>query len=224
MEYYETMPMKYHNDSYDRISQEKKDRIISVALEEFATKGFSNANTNIIAEKAGISVGSLFKYFENKENFFLTVVNYGVSQLETILGSVVASEESLEVKVETILRTILAHTRSNENIVKLYNEMTSEGNSELIRRLSSDMETVSARAYSQVISQAKRDGKVAADVDERIFAFALDNLFMSLQFSYASEYYKERLKIYVGDDVFDRDEQIITEMMKFITRAFSIKS
>ncbi|WP_199563519.1 MULTISPECIES: TetR/AcrR family transcriptional regulator [unclassified Oceanispirochaeta] len=218
------MPMKYHNDSYDRISQEKKDRIISVALDEFATKGFSNANTNVIAEKAGISVGSLFKYFENKENFFLTVINYGVSQLETVLGSVVASDESLETKLETILRTILSHTRSNENIVKLYNEMTSEGNSELIKRLSSDMETVSAEAYTHVISQAKIAGKIADDIDVRVFAFALDNLFMSLQFSYASEYYKERMKIYVGEDVFDNDELIIQEMMKFISRAFSVKS
>jgi AcrR family transcriptional regulator len=218
------MAMKYHNDSYDRISQEKKDRIISVAVDEFATKGFSNANTNVIAEKAGISVGSLFKYFENKENFFLTVINYGVSQLEAVLGSVVASDESLEIKLETILRTILSHTRSNENIVKLYNEMTSEGNSELIKRLSSDMETVSAKAYSQIILEAKTAGKIAEDIDEKVFAFALDNLFMSLQFSYASEYYKERMKIYIGEDVFDKDDHIIQEMMKFISRAFSMKS
>lgn len=218
------MPIKYHNDSYDRISQEKKDRIISVALDEFATKGFSNANTNVIAEKAGISVGSLFKYFENKENFFLTIINYGVSQLETVLGSVVASDKSLELKLESILRTILSHTRSNENIVKLYNEMTSEGNSKLIKRLSSDMETVSAKAYSQVILEAKTAGDIADDIDEKVFAFALDNLFMSLQFSYASKYYKERMKIYIGEDVFEKDEYIIKEMMKFISRAFSIKS
>lgn len=216
--------MKYHNDSYDRISQEKKDRILSVALEEFATKGFNNANTNVIAEKAGISVGSLFKYFENKENFFLTIVNYGVSQIEAVLSSIVASEDNLLAKIETILRTILEHSRTNENIVKLYNEMTSEGNSDLIKRLSSDMETISAEAYYQVISQAKAAGEVAKDIDEKVFAFALDNLFMSLQFSYASEYYKERMKIYIGEDVFDKDELIISEMLKFISRAFSIES
>jgi len=218
------MPTKYHNDTYDRIAPEKKDRIIAVALEEFANKGFNNANTNIIAEKAGISVGSLFKYFSTKENFFLTVVNYGVSQLEAALDSIVGSEGSLEEKVEEILRSILVHSRTNENIVKLYNEMTSEGNSELIKRLSTDMETVSARCYTSLIRLAKEDGLISQDIDERVFAFSMDNLFMALQFSYACDYYKERMKIYIGDDVFDRDEHIISEMMKFIKRAFSFKS
>ncbi|MDC7240446.1 MAG: TetR/AcrR family transcriptional regulator [Spirochaetales bacterium] len=218
------MPAKYNNDSYDRISQDKRDRIIAVALEEFATRGYSSANTNVIAEKAGISVGSLFKYFDNKENFFLTVVNYGVSQLETVLGGIAASDSTLEDKVEEILRMILKHSRANRNIVKLYNEMTSEGNAELIRRLSSDMETISADTYARLIGQAKEEGRIAPDIDEKVFAFALDNLFMALQFSYSCEYYKERMKIYVGDDVFDKDEHIISEMMKFITRAFSFSS
>lgn len=216
------MPTKYHSDIYDRIPQDKKDRIISVALEEFANKGFNNANTNVIAKKAGISVGSLFKYFQNKENFFLTVVNYGVSQLETVLADIVESEGSLDEKIESILRTILTHSRSNGNIVRLYNEMTSEGNSELIKRLSTDMETVSSECYTFLIRKAREEGRIASDIDDRVFAFALDNLFMALQFSYASDYYRERMKIYIGEDAFEDDERIISELMKFIKRAFSI--
>ncbi len=218
------MPAKYHNDSYDRISQDKRDRIIAVALEEFANKGYSSANTNEIARKAGIAVGSIFKYFDTKENFFLTVVNYGVSQLESILGAIASSDSTLEEKLENILRTIMKHSRANQNIVKLYNEMTSEGNASLIKKLSSDMETISADTYALLIRQAREEGIIAGDIDERVFAFALDNLFMALQFSYASEYYRERMKIYVGKDAFDRDEHIVAEMMKFITRAFSLSS
>ena len=41
-------------------------------------------------------------------------------------------------------------------------------------------------------------GIVRADVDERVFAYCIDNIFMMYQFSFSSNYYKERLNIYLG--------------------------
>ena len=34
---------------------------MAAAIGEFANKGFDNANINVIASKAGVSVGSLYK-------------------------------------------------------------------------------------------------------------------------------------------------------------------
>ncbi len=212
----------YHNGTFDRIPDEKKQRILSVALEEFASRGFSGANTNDIARKAGISIGSLYKYFRTKEDFFLTVVSSGIRQLESILKGIMESGGALEDQIESLLRTILEHSRSNGDIIRIYNEMTTEGNAELIRRLSSELEAASARCFRDVIQNAADEGVIPGDIDVGVFAFALDNLFMSLQFSYASDYYRERMKIFLGDDVFDRDEQIISEMLKFIKRAFTL--
>lgn len=98
--------------------------------------------------------------------------------------------------------------------------MTSESNSELINRLSSELESISAKCYTQIIDLAKEEGIIPVDTNSSIHAFLLDNIFMSLQFSYATEYYKERMKIYLGEDVFERDEDVIIGVMQFIRRAF----
>ena len=37
-----------------------------------------------------------------------------------------------------------------------------------------------------------------------------------LQFSYACSITKERMKIFVGDDVFNNDELVASQLMKFI--------
>ena len=58
----------HHKATFDNISQEKRMRIINAATTEFALKGFDNANINNIAKKAGVSVGSLYKYFTNKQD------------------------------------------------------------------------------------------------------------------------------------------------------------
>jgi len=53
---------------------EKRRAIFNAALEEFADNGYSVASTNKICKIAGISKGSMFQYFENKEDLFLFVV------------------------------------------------------------------------------------------------------------------------------------------------------
>lgn len=68
--------METHVDpSFERIAGDKRDRIVTAALEEFATSGFDAASTNRIVENAGISKGSLFKYFGSKEELYLYIAN-----------------------------------------------------------------------------------------------------------------------------------------------------
>ncbi|TGK47673.1 TetR/AcrR family transcriptional regulator [Leptospira kanakyensis] len=213
------MVTKHFNDSFERISEEKRNRILSTAISEFANRGFTSANTNTIAQKAGISVGSLYKYFETKEDFFLTVVDHGITQLEKTLESVLSMDLDLFGKIEKIIRIIQTHSRINQDIIRLYNEMTTESNYELITRLSGELESLSAKCYIEMINLAKKEGTISSDVDSNLSAFLLDNIFMTLQFSYSTVYYKERMKIYLGEDIFDKDEDVVAGVMKVIRRA-----
>ena len=73
----------------------RRNKIINVAVHEFAHKGFDNANINKIASAAGISVGSIYKYFDTKEDLFLTCVHFGVETLEAVANEVIASPGDL---------------------------------------------------------------------------------------------------------------------------------
>ena len=211
----------YHKKTFENIPEEKRRRILAAAIGEFANKGFDNANINVIASKAGVSVGSLYKYFNTKQDLFLTAVHHGISILEETLGPLSQADMDVRDKLELIIRTVQTTSRQLEDLIKLYNEMTSENNAELVRLISQDMETVSAAVYTQVIAQAQQEGLIRRDVDPRMFAFLLDNLFTNLQFSYACGYYQERFKIYAGEDILSRDDFVVEQMLKFIEGAFT---
>lgn len=49
-------------------------KILSSALIEFKDKGYVDASMRIIASKAGIALGSTYRYFENKESLFNTLI------------------------------------------------------------------------------------------------------------------------------------------------------
>lgn len=212
---------KHHKDAFDRIDPEKRERILSIGIEEFADKGFETANINVIAKKAKVSVGVMYKYFNSKEDFFLTCLNYSMEVLESVISEVMATGDKILVKAEKIIRAIQYHSRENANFVKLYNEITGEGKSKYVDILAREIEGISSKAYESVISQAKENGDIRDDCDPRLFAFFFDNLLTSLQFSYTCEYYKERFKIYCGEDIFENDEKVVSQLLKFLESAFT---
>ena len=209
----------FHKSTFDKISPDKREKIMTVAVQEFAACGFENANINTIAKKAGVSVGSLYKYFDTKADLFLTCINFGIESLENLLGDVVSSDEDIMLKFERILREAMDFSRRSGEMIRLYNEFTTESNAELGKRLVEKMEALTARAYRNAIIQGQVDGEVRADIDPGMAAFLVDNLLMNVQFSYACAYYKERFCYYAGDDIFEKDAFVIENILRFIKAA-----
>ncbi len=210
---------KHHKPTFDNISPEKRARILDTATKEFAFKGFENANMNAIAKKAGVSVGSLYKYFENKQDLFLTTIQYSIQSMEELLNVLAVSDEDVLVKVERILREIQRSSKENATLIKLYNGMTAENNPRFASQFAYEMEAMTARIYRIAIEEGKKTGDVRADIDSAFAAFMLDNIFMSLQFSYACDYYKERFRIYAGNDITERDDFVVEQCLKFVKSA-----
>lgn len=218
------MVEKRYKEAFERASDERREKILEVGIEEFSSKGYENANINIIAKNAGISVGLMYKYFSTKEDLFITCIQRGMSILDTILEDIMNSDDKLLKKAENVIRATCKHSKKNANYIKLYNEITSGKNPDLVNTLVNEIETVTSKRYISSIAQAFAKGDVRDDLDPRMFAFFLDNLLTSLQFSFTCEYYRKRFEIYTGVDVENMDEeQIVSQLLKFIESAFTFK-
>ncbi len=57
------------------IITDKRQQILDVAKELFATKGYSATGIREIAEKAGLSLGNFYNYFKNKEDLFQSLLD-----------------------------------------------------------------------------------------------------------------------------------------------------
>lgn len=217
---------KRYKEAFDRASTERKEKILEVGIEEFASKGYENANINIIAKNSGISIGLMYKYFNTKEDLFITCIQRGMSILEEAVDEIIKSNDSLIVKAEKLIRTTcrLSQTPENANYVKLYNEITSERNSEKAKEYAKAIEELTSRKYIKCITDALASGDLRQDMDPRLFAFFLDNLLTSLQFSFTCDYYRNRLEIYTGVNVEELSEdQIVKQLLKFIESAFTFE-
>lgn len=74
---------------YDRflaLDDDKQQRIINAALAEFAAKGYRQASTDRIVERAGISKGALFHYFGSKEKLYLYLLDWTANTMERVVS------------------------------------------------------------------------------------------------------------------------------------------
>lgn len=216
--------IKHYKEAFEKIPQERKERILEVGIEEFSSKGYENANINVIAKNAGISIGLMYKYFSTKEDLFFTCITRGMRILEDALKDIMASRDKLLIKAEKLIRATCVLSRKNINYIKLYNEITSEKDEARAVMLAREIESHTSCIYITSIAQALASGDVRQDLDPRLFAFFLDNLLTTLQFSFSCAYYRERLKIYTGVDTDTmNDDEIVNQLLKFIESAFTFE-
>lgn len=217
------MSSTFHRDTFERIAEKKQRAVLDAAAQEFAGRGFTAANINRIAEVAQVSVGSIYKYFESKTHLYLEVVNRGLDLIEGALTPILASDTPLEEKINAILDAIYLGVRSEPLMNKLYCRFTAEVDSELAKQLSSRLESITAEAYANLLRQGQREGVVSADLDPRVLAFCMDNIFLTLQFSLSGAYWKDRMEIYIGAETAQDEEELKRQLSLFLRRALGLR-
>lgn len=204
------------------LTDDKKQLILDTAIGEFAEYGFAGANINVIAEKAGVSVGVIYKYFTDKETLLIECVRHSLGFMDYVFETAEASGVSLMTVLEQLIILVQKEAREHPEYFKLYLQLTASGTPNQSKEIVSMIESGTARLYHSMFMAAKQEGLIRKDMDSRLFGFFFDNIIMMLHFAYCSEYYEERFKIFCGKDIVDveKDELVRTEMMKFLAGTF----
>ena len=206
-----------------KLTEEKLNEVLEVGIREFAERGLQQTSMNAVATQAGISVGVLYKYYENKDTFFLACVRRCTEELEQFLHQLCAEEHKPLQYAEALIGAVQQFSRQHRDYIRLYHEVTHTGNPVHAAALAQQIEGVSSRLYTDIIQRAQKSGDVRSDLDPGLFAFFFDNLLMMMQFSYCCPYYQERFRLYKGGDILDNTDFVTAQLLKFMESAFTLE-
>jgi AcrR family transcriptional regulator len=107
-------------------SAERRDAILSAALDEFSARGFEPARLDDVARRAGVAKGTIYLYFRDKESLFQELIR---SMLTPIVGTIEALGEAdapLPVLAERIVELFVreVYETRRKDVIRL---MISEG-------------------------------------------------------------------------------------------------
>jgi len=107
--------MKKKSTKEDLVNR-RRTQIIKAAIKEFSSRGFHETEMDKIAITAGVSKGTLYNYFENKQDLFLSSIDWGLNRL---IGRVYEAIEGIDDPVEKLqkaLEVYLEFLRQNRNL------------------------------------------------------------------------------------------------------------
>ncbi|HNW85688.1 MAG TPA: TetR/AcrR family transcriptional regulator [Candidatus Limiplasma sp.] len=203
-----------------KLTEAKINEILETGISEFAKNGPDQANINVIAKKSGVSIGVIYKYYENKDAFFLACLRHALKALESAINDALSGKHTLLTLAEKLIRAVQRSAKEQPSYNVLYHEITSGSCRKYAPAFAREIEEISATTYATILRQAQTAGDIRTDIDLRLFAFFFDNMLMMLQFSYCCDYYRERFAIYCGKEALADDERVVSELLKFFGAAF----
>ena len=209
-----------------KLTEAQQTKLINAAILEFADKGFKGARQSTIAKNAGVSVGVIYKYYEDKEALFNACVKKTLEYLDEVLSNAEsgnAEGEGLPEMVRTLVGQVQITCREHPEYLRMYHQITAGHDEEQGRHLAELIERPSARAYKAALKKACEEGHIDEEVDPGAGAFFFDNLLMMLHYAYSCTYYQQRMNIYCGKQLAESEKKMQEQMVRFILNGLGYK-
>ncbi len=200
--------------TFNRLDDDKKERVMRAAIEEFQAHGFEKAKIEVIAHNAGVAKGSIYQYFDDKKELFLYSVTWALEYFMKVI------DRQTPLKDMDVYEYFLSGSRERFELLKRepllvefsmdvasgkYASLAKEANSELYR--------IGEEYELRLIANGKKRGTIRDDLDDKI---------LLLFFQGVTEKFTREIMARAKDFKYEPTEEHFREMESFIKSMVSL--
>ena len=159
--------------TFFNLPDDKRARIVELAIDEFAAHPFRQASLSRIVARAGIAKGSMYQYFENKLDLFRWLIFDHVGQKKLAYLADAEPPEGLFDQLESM---VVAGTRfllDNPALGRLAQSIVEPSSDPQLRALSRDILAQGHAYMCARVEAAQARGEVRDDLDAELIAHVL---------------------------------------------------
>lgn len=104
----------------EREKLRQRQEMLAAALDLFAQRGYHNTSMHEIAEKAEFAIGTLYKFFENKEDLYKALVLEQTDQFEDAITRAITEPNDVVEKLRNYVRIKGERFRGNLPFIRLF--------------------------------------------------------------------------------------------------------
>ena len=153
---------------FHKLPPAQQEAILRAAFDEFATHGFNSASLNRIIDAAGISKGSMYYYFDGKEELYVHVARGELGRLFEATGPfpvpAARDPDAFWSTLEDYYRRIMVALAASPKLATLARDWILASSSPTLQQAQKDMEGVLVPWFEQALVAGQRAGAVRKDV------------------------------------------------------------
>ncbi len=159
-----------------KLDEEKRERVLSAAINEFADKNYNNASMNVVVKTAGISKGALFKYFRSKAGLFGFVYKMALGRVKDYLRQVRDESEAEDffIRLEKVMLAGLDFIHVHPGLAAIYYRIVFTGDSPYKREIVEEVHRESLSFIKSLIQKGIERGELRSDLDPELAAFMVE--------------------------------------------------
>ena len=151
-----------------KLATEQQQAILRAALDEFAAHGFHNASLNRVIEAAGISKGSMYYYFDGKEDLYAYLAQTELEQLFARLGPFPVPREAdadeFWSTLENYYVRLMTALAASPQLADLVRGWIAVSNNPTLQQTQQKMEQATLPWLEQTLTAGQRAGAVRNDL------------------------------------------------------------
>ncbi|NTV37525.1 MAG: TetR/AcrR family transcriptional regulator [Anaerolineaceae bacterium] len=158
--------------TFFNLTQEKRQKILDTAIEEFAENDYENASISKIVETAGISKGSIYQYFTDKRDLYLYLLELVSTKKAEMMAdaNVRKPESNVFDYLRWLFREMSAFDVQHPRLAKI-GYRAAYGKSPLPDHVVARSKIATRQYFEDLIENGKTNGEVRPDVDASMAAF-----------------------------------------------------
>jgi AcrR family transcriptional regulator len=203
-----TTPRKLPKQSRSKVTVEA---ILEATTHILVEEGYDKANTNRIAERAGISIGSLYQYFPNKESLMTALMEQHAQEMAELVGGKLDRlfDSPLEIAIPEIITAVVAAHAINPRLHQVLSEEIPRSERSPKMHKADERITLLIRAYLE----RWRDRIQPQNIDMTVFILSrtVDSLCHAAVIEYPN---------LVGDSQFERE--VSNLLLAYLTKSPTI--
>jgi TetR/AcrR family transcriptional regulator len=213
------------NSTFLKLEIRRQNEILDAAASVFANNGYHGSNIPEICSRAAISVGALYKYFNNKEAVFIAVLNrMGDLLTNDFYGKIQINQDSILATIEDILQTMTLNQEFQQyrQYFILYLEIGSYSMNGFAESITDRFENIGREFYYNLVERFKETGQLRKEINSDQAAYFIDTYVTLYAYTLVSTHHLIRFDRFfknIGDSLSNEQRiKIVLDSMRMVLK------
>lgn len=165
-------------ETFFNLPEDKRNLVISAAMQEFSNADYNTASINQICKKANIAKGSFYQYFVDKLDLYVYIMTLAIEEKIKFFSSVIAEFHTLTLleQIRLLFLKGVEYAKQHPQYAALGEQFSKESNESAKSAVIKEGDKQSELLFMQMIHNAKTKGEIDSKVDSLALSLLLQSI------------------------------------------------